>query len=400
MALSSSPISYSPPRRVDPRTRQILREEEEREEEKRYDRPNATDGSENNHHNDDDDSSSVYHNGSDDVNSISTVSTVGNVVVDTNLTNGVVINDNHSTTIALQYSEDRHSLKSLEDVFFSYLVASSMSSPSSPLPLFLSHVLAVQRQLVQDEANPVFFSTTTTPILMTTTTSKTTPMTPTPRRDDRVAILYHLLRTTPWKLDADRLRRLKSAGDVAWSVGQLLRAALYVAHRTATEDIVRLLESDGEAGRRTTKTTTMTTTKTSRKSTCPSPSAASILRDFSWTDEGFPLMEALGMEEAAEMIDRKVATMKKIVEAEGARRRWMRVLREMGIEEEEEIEEEEMDVEEEMDEKEDVDSVSSEEARCYSSTPQEELVMRMIELEAINHATILHILRAVEKLIY
>merc|ERR1719167_878488 len=99
------------------------------------------------------------------------------------------------------------------------------------------------------------------------TTSKTTPMSPTPRRDDRVAILYHLLRTTPWKLDADRLRRLKSAGDVAWSVGQLLRAALYVAHRTATEDIVRLLESDGEVGRRTTKTTTTTTkttTKTSR----------------------------------------------------------------------------------------------------------------------------------------
>jgi len=400
MALSSSPISYSPPRRVDPRTRQILREEGDSEEENRYERLNGTvesednnNNSHNNHLNDDDDSSSVYHNSSDDVNTISTAST-SNVVLDTNVTNNNNNNNNNrSTTIALPYSEDRHSLKSLEDVFFSYLVASSMSSPSSPLPLFLSHVLAVQRQLVQDEANPVFFSTTTTPMLMTTTTtttSKATPMTPTPRLDDRVAILYHLLRTTPW--DADRLRRLKSAGDVAWSVGQLLRAALYVAHRTATEDIVRLLESDGEAGRRKTKTT--------MKTTRPSPTAASILRDFSWTDEGFPLMEALGMEEAAEMIDRKVATMKKIVEAEGARRRWMRVLREMGIEEDEEMEEEEMDVEEEMDEKEDVDSVSSEEARCYSSTPQEELVMRMIELEARNHATILHILRAVEKLIY
>jgi hypothetical protein len=66
------------------------------------------------------------------------------------------------------------------------------------------------------------------------------------------------------------------------------------------------------------------------------------------------------------------------------------------------MEEEEMDIEEEeeMHEKDDVDSVSSEEARCYSSTPQEELVMRMIEVEARNHATILHILRAVEKLIY
>jgi len=391
MALSSSPISYSPPRRVDPRTRQILREEGDSEEEIRYERLNGTvesennnnnNNSHNNHLNDDDDSSSVNHNSSDDVNTISTAST-SNVVLDTNVTNNN--NNNRSTTLALPYSEDRHSLKSLEDVFFSYLVASSMSSPSSPLPLFLSHVLAVQRQLVQDEANPIFFSTTTTPMLMTTTTLNTTPMTPTPRRDDRVAILYHLLRTTPWKLDADRLRRLKSAGDVAWSVGQLLRAALYVAHRTATEDIVRLLESDGEAGRRKTKTT--------MKTTRPSPTAASILRDFSWTDEGYPLMEALGMEEAAEMIDRKVATMKKIVEAEGARRRWMRVLREMGIEEDEEMEEE-------MDEKEDVDSVSSEEARCYSSTPQEELVMRMIELEARNHATILHILRAVEKLIY
>jgi len=392
MALSLSPISYSPPRRVDARTRQILREEEESEEEKPYERPNARDESGNNNINND--NGSLYHNRSDNVNTISTASnvdTVSNVIVKTNANNGVVINnDNHCTIVAaLQYSEDRRGLKSLEDVFLSYLVASSISRPSSPLPLFLSHVLAVQRQLVQDEANPVFFSATTT----------------TPRRDDRVAILYHLLRTTPWKLDADQLQRLKSAGDVTWSVGQLLRVALYVAHRTATEDIVRLLKSDGEAGWGTKimKKTTMKET-TTMKTASPSPTATSILRDFSWTDEGFPLMEALGMEEAAEMIDRKVATMEKIVEAEGARRRWSRVLREMGIEDEELMAEEEMDeevIDEEMDEEEeDVDSVSSEEARCYSPTPQEELVMRIIEVEARNHATVLHILRAVEKLIY
>ena len=97
------------------------------------------------------------------------------------------------------------------------------------------------------------------------------------------------------------------------------------------------------------------------------------------------------MEEAAATLDRKAEMVARIVEEEGeeARRVWETEMMRMGIEDD--------DVGDEEDE-EDVDQDYA--AELISSSSSSSLMMKIIRAEARNHAVILQILNAVEKLVY
>jgi len=316
-------------------------------------------------------------------------------------------------------------LDSLETLFLS-IENASISSSSSSLPRFLSEVLLVHRELMEDEANPIsspiqFDALAPQEMLVRRLSASSTSSNASSvsmasvassngasedgcdalaRGDDRVERLCAVIREAPWKIDAEELRSLKSGGaskhqdavvggaaSTAWGIGQLLRAALYVAHCVLTEDIIRLLrEGDAETPRLSASPSLSTLTTSSSSSPRPSP-----LRDFNWTDQGFPLLEALGMEEAAATLDRKAEMVARIVEEEGeeARRVWETEMMRMGIEDD--------DVGDEEDE-EDVDQDYA--AELISSSSSSSLMMKIIRAEARNHAVILQILNAVEKLVY
>jgi len=316
-------------------------------------------------------------------------------------------------------------LDSLEKLFLSMENAPSSSSSSSSLQRFLSEVLLVHRELTEDEANPIsspikFDALAPQEMLVrrlsassTSSTASSVSMTSVAssnwasedgceelaRRDDRVERLCVVIREAPWKIDAEELRSLKSAGasernnvgvvagcaaSTAWGIGQLLRAALYVAHCVVIEDIIRSLrDSDEEMPLPSASSSSSTLASSSSSSSPPRPSP---LRDFNWTDQGFPLLEALGMEEAAATLDRKAEMVARIVEEEGeeARREWQMEMTRMGI----------------QDGDEDGENEGWDCAAELSSSSSSSLMMKIIRVEARNHAVILRILNAVEKLVY
>ena len=109
------------------------------------------------------------------------------------------------------------------------------------------------------------------------------------------------------------------------------------------------------------------------------------------------------MEEAAAKFDDKFKAMQRIVEEVGGemgKEAWRKALSLMGVEEEiEEEEEEEEGTEEEMkqiERKMIIEKNGEEEKEVLLR----EKLMELIEAEARNHATILYILKAVEKLNY
>jgi len=220
--------------------------------------------------------------------------------------------------------------------------------------------------------------------------------------DDRVKRLYRLVKK-PWEIDGDHLRKIKELRDAAddgdaakaaasptWSVGQLLRAALYVAHSVQMEEIVQMLEEGGDEDEGKGQEEAAAKLPRLKSTTNRAASSATVLRDFTWNEQGFPLVETLGMEKAASKIDEKVETVRQLVEERGtdASKQWTETLKQMGVVEEEEGEEEEEEEE-----------AKRREVATSSSSTGDELIMRLITLEARNHAIVLRLLSAIAKLI-
>jgi len=141
-------------------------------------------------------------------------------------------------------------------------------------------------------------------------------------------------------------------------------------------------------------------------------------------------MEALGLEEAAAQFDDKFVAMKKIIDETGQRGKnaWKEGLRIAGVEEEEEEEREEEEEEEKEEEREKekegertgsgqtngtYDDANGPEDAEYSNQAtdkqhgkgtydedQANLIFELVESEAKNHATVLYILKAMEKLLF
>jgi len=325
------------------------------------------------------------------------------------------------------------------------LVAFSSASSSSPsLSIFIERVFDVQRELMTDDANPIvaakaasgdqIFTTASPSISRCSSVSScssaaslksaislrradASAAAASTATDDRVHRLRALLLEAPWELDADLLRSMKSGGEgvPAWNLGQVLRVALLTAHCSHVNHIHSVLcdHDRGNKGGRKWSVSSAASSTASAMSTFSSASSGPplIAQDFNWIDHGFPLMEALGLEEAAAKFDEEFEATRKIIEEVGEKGKmeWKEALRMAGIEEEEYLMEEEREgnFEEDDNQREEEGCVDKmrkmvakdDEALCNRPS-KGKLLLECIEAEARNHATILHILRAVEKLMF
>jgi len=245
-------------------------------------------------------------------------------------------------------------------------------------------------------------------------------------------------------VNAEFLRLLKigsqEGGVAAWNLGQILRAALLTAHRIRVEEIQRVLrgedggieKDDANNDRKWSISSASSTGSSDASTTSSTPSL--IYQDFNWVDHGFPLLEALGLEAVAEKFDDEFGAMRKLVDEVGEKGKyvWTEALRLAGVEEEEVEEGEEGEEKEgEEEEKEEVNKeadrneirneraddrlreetegkvyvITGKEANDENDSDQSEessrkWALELIEIEARNHATILYILKAVEKFMY
>lgn len=429
MAPSSSPISISP-RRVDPRTREILQGENARTQQQRKIPTRKM---------------AVFFNH----NETKTTSEKDHDLYT------LMSNNNNMPNAFPPYLESYSPFysefpNSIYDLPLSY---SSPSSSSSSLSNFLDTLSEVHRVLIRDDANPIVASSASGDLMLPPSpaisrcssisssssaaslkskassaaasddhASRKTSSASAASSDDRAFRLHILLREAPWELNADFLRRLKSGEDFggggvpAWNLGQIIRAALLTAHCIAMEEIKRVFEGAGKNSR---KWSVSSASSTASAMSTSSSAPLLTLQDFNWTDHGYPLMEALGLEEAAAKFDDKFEAMRRYIDEAGEKgmNAWREALRMAGVEEEEEVveeqeeeQEEDSDHEEKANEADDYeeegmkDRINEEEANDENDkdrsdeSPQQRLMLEVIEVEARNHATILYILKAIEKL--
>jgi len=180
-------------------------------------------------------------------------------------------------------------------------------------------------------------------------------------QEDRVqlAILNDVLKHRPWEVQNGHLQPLLLGKQShKWSIPQLLKAVLVMIHVHQIETCLRGDDARGLG------------------SEGVKPKPVLVLQDFSWSDHGIPLMEQIASEEVSAAIDSKINSVKRMIESESAGTgAWDEAMQKHGIEDEE----------------------AQDVAPVAGSLERERLYL--IRSEAKNHATLLHVLQCVSRML-